>query len=88
MRPSALEITASDFALAVGHRRIAISPVAGTLNSAAAFSIAAASSGASIVAHREKTASIRSSAPTSDQLFDDREQFKEENQCRLVGLTT
>jgi hypothetical protein len=44
MRPSALEIT-GDFALAVGHRRIAISPVAGTLNSAAAFSIAAASSG-------------------------------------------
>jgi hypothetical protein len=33
--------------LAAGHRRIAISLLVGTLNSAAAFSIAAASSGAS-----------------------------------------
>jgi hypothetical protein len=37
MQPFALEITASDFALATGppHRRIAISRLAGTLNSAA-----------------------------------------------------
>jgi hypothetical protein len=47
MRPFALKITAGDFALAAGHCRIAIKPVDGTLNSAAAFSIAAASSGAS-----------------------------------------
>jgi hypothetical protein len=38
MRPFALAITAVDFAFAAGHRRIAISFVAGTLNSAAAFS--------------------------------------------------
>jgi hypothetical protein len=49
MRPFALEITAGGFAFAAGHRRIVISLVAGTLNSAAAFSIAAASSGASTV---------------------------------------
>ena len=47
MRPSALEITAGDFALAGGHRLTAISLLAGTLNSAAAFSVAAASSDAS-----------------------------------------
>jgi hypothetical protein len=40
-RPFALEITAGDFAFAAGHRRNAISLVAGTLNSAASFSIAA-----------------------------------------------
>jgi hypothetical protein len=45
MRPFALEITAGDFALAAGHRRVAF--VAGTLNCAAAFWIAAASSGVS-----------------------------------------
>jgi hypothetical protein len=44
MRPFALEITAGDFALAASHRLTAISLVTGTLNSAAAFSIAAASS--------------------------------------------
>jgi hypothetical protein len=38
----ALEITELDFAFPAGHRLIAISFVAGTLNSAAAFSIAAA----------------------------------------------
>jgi hypothetical protein len=38
---------ARDFGLAASHRRIVISLVAGTLRSAAAFSIAAASSGAS-----------------------------------------
>jgi hypothetical protein len=43
MRPSALEIAAGDFALAAGHLRIAISLLAGTLNSAALFSMAAAS---------------------------------------------
>jgi hypothetical protein len=43
----AAHITAGDFALAAGHRRIAVSLVAGTLNSVAAFFIAAASSGAS-----------------------------------------
>jgi hypothetical protein len=47
MRPVSLEVVAGDFALAAGHRRIAISLLAGTLNSAAAFSIAAASSAAS-----------------------------------------
>jgi hypothetical protein len=47
MRPFALEITAGDFAFAPGHRRIAISFVAGISNSAAASSIAAASPGAS-----------------------------------------
>jgi hypothetical protein len=47
MRPFGLEITAGDFAFAAGHRRIAISLLAATLNSAAAFSIAAASSTAS-----------------------------------------
>ena len=49
MRPFALEITAGDFALAPGHRLIAVSLFAGTLNSTAAFSIAVASSGASKV---------------------------------------
>jgi hypothetical protein len=47
MRPSALEIVAGDFALAARHRRITISVMAGTSNSAEAFSIAAASSGVS-----------------------------------------
>jgi hypothetical protein len=40
MRPFALEITAGDFAFAAGHLRIAISLLAGTLNSTAAFSMA------------------------------------------------
>jgi hypothetical protein len=48
MRPSALEINAGDFAFPAGHRRIAISPLAATLNSAAPLSIAVASSGASM----------------------------------------
>jgi hypothetical protein len=46
IRPFALEITAGDFAFAASHRLIAISFVAGTLNSLAPFSTAAASSGA------------------------------------------
>jgi hypothetical protein len=37
MRPFPLEIAASDFAFAAGHRRTAISLLAGTLNSAAAI---------------------------------------------------
>jgi hypothetical protein len=41
--PAAQNITAGDFAFAAGHLRIAISAVARTLNSAAAFSIAVAS---------------------------------------------
>jgi hypothetical protein len=49
MRPSALEISAGDFAIAAGHRRISISLLASTLNSAAAFSVAVASFGASTV---------------------------------------
>jgi hypothetical protein len=49
MRPFALEIAAGDFAIAAGHRRIAISLVTGTLNSTAAFSMAVASSEASTV---------------------------------------
>jgi hypothetical protein len=44
-RPFALEIIARDFVFEV-HRRNVISFVAGTLNSAAAFSTAVASSGA------------------------------------------
>jgi hypothetical protein len=44
--PVPLKIGTGDFAFAAGHRHIAISLLAGTLNSAAAFSIAAASSGA------------------------------------------
>jgi hypothetical protein len=52
MRPVALEVGAGDFAFAAGHRRIAISRLAFTLNSAAAFSMAAASSAASIVPSR------------------------------------
>jgi hypothetical protein len=44
-----LEITVGDFSFAAAHRRIAISLLAGTLYSAAAFSIAVASSGASTV---------------------------------------
>jgi hypothetical protein len=47
MRPFALEITAGNFAFAAGHRLTAISLLAGTLNSAAAFSTAVASSGTS-----------------------------------------
>jgi hypothetical protein len=47
MWPVSLKVDAGDFALAAGHRRIAISLLAGTLNTAAAFSIAVAS-GASI----------------------------------------
>jgi hypothetical protein len=42
-----LEIIAGDFVFAPSHRRIAISLLTATLNSAAPFSIAAASSGAS-----------------------------------------
>jgi hypothetical protein len=49
MRPVSLEVGAGDFAFAAGHRRIAISLLAGTLNSAVAFSIAVASSRASMV---------------------------------------
>jgi hypothetical protein len=49
MRPSALKVRLGDFAFAVGHRRIAISLLPATLNSAAAISIAAASSDASTV---------------------------------------
>ena len=44
MRPVSLKVGTGDFALAAGHRRNAMSLVAGTLNSAAAFSIAVASS--------------------------------------------
>jgi hypothetical protein len=44
-----IEITVGDFSFAAAHRRIAISPLAGTLSSAAAFSIAVASLGASTV---------------------------------------
>jgi hypothetical protein len=40
VRPVALEIAVGDFALAAGHRLTAISVVAGTLNSAAPFSVA------------------------------------------------
>jgi hypothetical protein len=51
VRPNGLMIVSSlgngDFAFAVGHRCIAITRVAGTLNSAAAFSIVVASSVAS-----------------------------------------
>jgi hypothetical protein len=47
MRSFAVEVAAGDFAFAAGHRRLAISLLVGTLNSAAAFSIAACSSGAS-----------------------------------------
>jgi hypothetical protein len=46
MRPVALEIATGDFAFAPSHRRIAISLLTATLNSFAALSIAAASSGA------------------------------------------
>jgi hypothetical protein len=49
MRPVAREIGAGDFAFAAGHRLTAISLLAGILNSAAAFSIAVASSAASTV---------------------------------------
>jgi hypothetical protein len=47
VRPVSLKIGVGDFAFAAGHRLTAISLVAGTLNSAAAFSIAVASSAAS-----------------------------------------
>jgi hypothetical protein len=47
VRPITPKVGPGDFALAASHRRVAISLLAGTLNSAAAFSIAAASSGAS-----------------------------------------
>jgi hypothetical protein len=46
-QPFPLEIVAGDFAFAAGHRPIAIGLVAGTSNSAAAFSIAVPSSSAS-----------------------------------------
>jgi hypothetical protein len=58
MRPFAPEIAAGDFALATDDRRIAISLFAGTLNSAAPFSIAVATSGASIVPSRTAFAAI------------------------------
>jgi hypothetical protein len=48
MRPFGLEITAGYFAFAAGHLRIAIRLLAGTLNSSAAFSIAACESGTGI----------------------------------------
>jgi hypothetical protein len=57
MRTFALEITPGDFALA-GHRRIASSLFAGTLNSAAPFSMAAASSTASMIPSRSCLAAI------------------------------
>jgi hypothetical protein len=56
MLPFALEISAGDFAFAADHRRIAISLLAGTLNSAAPFSMAAASSGASTMPSRSALA--------------------------------
>jgi hypothetical protein len=43
MRPFMMKIGPSDFALAGGHRRIAISLLASTLNSATPFSIAGVS---------------------------------------------
>jgi hypothetical protein len=58
MRPFALEIVAGNFALSAGHRRIAISLVAGTLNSAAPLSIAVASSGASMTPRKAALAAI------------------------------
>jgi hypothetical protein len=47
MRPVSLKVGAGDFAVAAGHRRIAISFVADASNPTAAFSMAAAWSGAS-----------------------------------------
>jgi hypothetical protein len=47
VRPVTLRVGTGDFALAAGHRRIAISFMAGTSNSIAAFSIAASASGVS-----------------------------------------
>jgi hypothetical protein len=55
MRPFALQVGSGDFALAPSHRRIAISLLAGTLNSAAAFAIAVASVGRRPAAHRLAT---------------------------------
>jgi hypothetical protein len=46
------EIVAGDFAFAMGHRRIGISLLAGTLNSVAPFSIAVTSFAASTVPSR------------------------------------
>jgi hypothetical protein len=47
VRPVLLKVGTGDFALTAAHRLTAISLVAGTLNSAAAFSIAVASSAGS-----------------------------------------
>jgi hypothetical protein len=47
--PSSLEISARDFALPAGHRLTTSSLLDGTLNSAAAFSMAAAPLGASTI---------------------------------------
>jgi hypothetical protein len=58
MRPVSLKVGTGDFAFAAGHRRIAISLVADTLNSAAPFSIAASASGASAVPSRTALAPI------------------------------
>jgi hypothetical protein len=52
VRPPTLKIGPGSFALAASRRRIAISFVAGTLDSAAAFSIAVASPGASTTSSR------------------------------------
>jgi hypothetical protein len=56
MQPSALEINAGDFPLAAGHRRIALSFVAGTLNSAVNSAVAA--SGAATAPSRTAFAAI------------------------------
>jgi hypothetical protein len=58
------------------------------LPQSAAFSMAARSSVPLPWPSRSRRRPDRSSAPTSDQLFDDRDRFQEGNQCRLVGLTT
>jgi hypothetical protein len=57
-RPVALEITGGDFAFAAGHRRIATSLVAGTLNSTAAFSIVACSACCPSTSRRRVRASL------------------------------
>jgi hypothetical protein len=53
-----LKVGTGDLAFAAGHRRMAISLVAGTLNLVAAFSIAMASSAASTVPCRTALAAI------------------------------
>ncbi len=47
VRPVSLKVGTGDFAVTTDHRRVAVNLVAGTLNSATAFSVAAGSSGAS-----------------------------------------